>query len=94
MKVKQLANNQITYIDKELNGTYFQSYDSVIALVINKGGIFEKTLLSEHYDYSKTTMKYLCKFLGLDSISQVRNRLKSGKYSLNIDTDGNLLHDN
>lgn len=45
-------------------GVYFQSYDSIIALIDNKG----KIILDEYYhDYSRTTSKYLSQFLNLNT---------------------------
>ena len=55
----------------------FYSYGSLI--VIKKSN---KVSLTNLYDYSKTTMKYLNKFLGTSSISEVRKNIKSGNYSL------------
>ena len=51
-----VANHYI--ITTELNGIYFQSYDSVICHIKNG-----KLTLSQHYDYSFTTLKTLYKFL-------------------------------
>ena len=61
----------------------FQSYDSIIAIK-KIGGI---VVLSEHYDYSRTTMKYLKKFLGHD-ITETRKRISDGEYLIGIDTNG------
>lgn len=67
-------------------GTFFQSYDSVIAFIPRK--------LSKHYqfgtriqldrkfwDYSKTTGKYRNQFLG-EGIAATRKKIKSGEYKL------------
>jgi hypothetical protein len=61
MKVNQLAPNQIVCITNE--GTFFQSYNSVIAIRKNDGSI---ELDENYWDYSKTTGKYRNKFLGED----------------------------
>ena len=82
--IESMANNQVV-IEHE-GKTIFQSYDSVIA-IIGEG----KISLSHHYDYSRTTMKYLKQFLG-HGIKETRERIESGEYKLDIDTDGNRLH--
>ena len=56
MKIKVIAKNQfIFYIDEK---KYLQSYDSVVACT--DGGI---PILYKDWDYSRTTMKYVGKFL-------------------------------
>ena len=67
-------------------GLIFQSYESVIAIKSNDGPIS----LSEHYDYSRTTMKYLSRFLG-HGVAETRKKIASGEYKLNIDTKGKEL---
>lgn len=58
------------------NGYLFQSYSSIIAIQ-HKG----TTYLTDDYDYSVTTMKYLKQFLG-HGIKETRELLKSGSYKL------------
>jgi hypothetical protein len=77
------VKNQFTI--KSSEGEMFQSYKSPIALVDNEG----KVHLSEHYDYSRTTMKYLGKFLG-HGIQETRSRIASGEYSLDLSLDGKV----
>lgn len=55
--VKQLANNQ--FIVNTKNATYFQSYNSVVCKIDKTTN---KVTLSNHWDYSVTTAKYLYKF--------------------------------
>lgn len=58
---KQVSNQFIV----EHNGkTYFQSYESLIAVVRynSLAGVYECAIGSD-WDYSKTTMKYLYRFL-------------------------------
>ena len=56
MKIKVIAKNQfLFYINDK---TYLQSYDSVVAC--KDGGI---PILYKDWDYSKTTMKYVNRFL-------------------------------
>ena len=72
---RPVANQFIIYTNK---GTYFQSYDSVIAFKSNDG----KITLDDHYwDYSRTTGKYRNQFLG-ESIVDTRAKIKSGEYEL------------
>jgi len=67
--------NQFIVYDNEK--TYFQSYDSIIALV--KNGI---TYLDNYYwDYSTTTGKYRNAFLG-ENIHTTREKIKKGDYIL------------
>ena len=57
MKIKVIAKNQfIFYVEDK---TYLQSYDSVVACK-SDGGI---PILYKDWDYSRTTMKYVSKFL-------------------------------
>ena len=69
------------------NGTFFQSYRSMVAKVDNKGQVY----LSAYWDYSRTTMKYLYQFLrefGWYDINarEVRKLIKDGtfKYQENL----------
>lgn len=84
MKVQNMVNNngnkvenQFILISEEFE--IFQSYDSIIAKKYNSGLVE----LSEHYDYSKTTMKYLNLFLG-HNIQVTRDRIDSGAYKVNL----------
>ena len=86
-KVRQLANNQFEIENGEQR--IFQSYSSIIAIK----EIGKPTLLSEHYNYSKTTTKYLNQFLGHDR-KETEARLKSGEYIMGISTNGELINDN
>lgn len=56
--VKQLANNQ--FVINTENATYLQSYNSVVCKIDKPT---KKVTLSNHWDYSVTTSKYLYKFL-------------------------------
>lgn len=46
------------------DGQYFKSYQTMIAFRPNQGNI---VLDSNSWDYSKTTLKYLKEFLGINS---------------------------
>ena len=57
MKIKVIAKNQfIFYVEDK---TYLQSYDSVVACKSDG----EAPILYKDWDYSRTTMKYVNKFL-------------------------------
>lgn len=53
---REVANQFVINTNK---GTFFQSYDTIIAKVDNKAQIW----LSKDWCYSRTTMKYLYQFL-------------------------------
>lgn len=57
MRIKAIAKNQfLIYID---GSVYLQSYDSVVACK----SVGEIPILYKDWDYSRTTMKYVNKFL-------------------------------
>ena len=68
------APNQFIIYTNE--GKWFQSYTSMIAFVPKNNSVIH---IGGDYDYSRTTMKYLCKFLRVDSITDVRDRLADGR---------------
>ena len=70
-----VANQFIIYTDE---GTYFQSYDSVIAFRDNNRKI---TLDDYYWDYSRTTGKYRNEFLG-EGIADTRAKIELGVYKL------------
>ena len=74
MKIIQIANNQFEVRTSE--GRYFQSYDSVICKIDNNN----KVTLGEDYRYSRTTMKFLVQFLGVDSIKHVDKEVAASNY--------------
>jgi hypothetical protein len=81
-KVKQFegrngaVKNQ--FILKTNKGTYFQSYDSMIAFKPLSGAI---QLDATYWDYSVTTGKYRNLFLG-ESKKETEAKIKSGEYIL------------
>lgn len=56
--VQQLANNQ--FVINTENATYLQSYNSVVCKIDKSTN---KVTLSNHWNYSVTTSKYLYRFL-------------------------------
>ena len=70
-----VANQFVIYTDE---GTYFQSYNSVIAFISNDGNI---TLDDYYWDYSRTTSRYRNQFLG-ENTAETRFKIDSGEYKL------------
>jgi len=85
MKVRNMTNaagnktaNQ--YIVETDEGTYFQSYDTIIIFEPRSGG--GKTQLDVHkWDCTATTGKYRNLFLG-EHIAETRRKIKAGIYEL------------
>jgi hypothetical protein len=76
-KVYQIANNQFEIVTPK--GTYFQSYDSIIAFKPNDN---RRIQLDEYYwDYSRTTGKYRNMILN-EGIADTRAKIKSKEYLL------------
>jgi len=73
-----VPNQFIISTDK---GTYFKSYDSVIALETWGGQV----IITDDWNYSKTTSKYTCEFLNM-SLQEIKKAIKSGQFTL----DNNL----
>lgn len=57
MKIKSITKNQ--YLVYTSGKVYLQSYDSVVACK----SVGENPILYKNWDYSRTTMKYVSKFL-------------------------------
>jgi hypothetical protein len=77
MKIENLAPNQI--IIKDGKKTVFNSYGSNIC-EMKDDQIYLDPLL---YDYSRTTSKYLSKFLG-ETKKEIDKKIKSGAYKLEL----------
>ena len=60
------------------SGTYFQSYNTIIAFIDNEGKI---TLDEDNWDYSMTTSKYRNKFTGLTT-QETKKKIKAGLIQL------------
>ena len=89
MKVENITSNngnkianQFVIIDNE-NNKYFQSYNSMIALIVDDHyGEGKKIYLDQKYwKYSNTTGKYRNIFLG-ETITETKKKIKSGEYIL------------
>lgn len=66
------------FIIRTNEGVYFQSYQSIIALIKNDGSV----VLDDYYwDYSRTTGKYRNEFL-MEGIAETRQKIASGEYQL------------
>ena len=64
---------------------YFQSYNAVIAFrerFTPDKRDRQVVLDSDYWDYSRTTLKYLNRFLGTSSKADIQSRIDSGKYKL------------
>ncbi len=67
------------FIIETAEGTYFQSYDSIIAFIPHNEG---KTQLdSRYWDYSMTTGKYRNLFLN-EKKNETEAKIKDGTYEL------------
>lgn len=72
------------FIIKTENGTFFQSYHSVVAKITKDG----KLILSKHWDYSNTTMRNLYAFLRdygfyeYTSSKEMRKAIDNGEVTL------------
>ena len=76
MKIENLANNQI--VINEGSKSTFNSYGVNVAQ--KNDGII--TLDSKYWDYSKTTTKYLSRFLGGVCKKEIEKGIKEGVYLL------------
>lgn len=61
---------------KTNEGTYLQSYKSIVAFRPNNGNT---PTLGKHWDYSRTTMKYVNHFMN-STAKETRAKIKSGAY--------------
>ena len=72
----KVANQFIIYTDE---GTYYQSYFSMIAFIRKKDN---KVFLDSYYwDYSRTTSKYRNEFLN-ENTAETREKIKTKEYIL------------
>ena len=86
IKVRNMQNSKGNNVPNQFiitcgRKTYFQSYDSIIA-IINRDDEQTEIILDEgKWDYSVTTGKYRNYFLG-ESITETRKKIKNGEYTL------------
>jgi len=73
--ISQMANNQ-TVINTD-EGMFFQSYNTLIAFKPSNG---DTPVVTNDWDYSATTLKYLKQFLGLSGYTkkQIEKMIQSG----------------
>ena len=72
IKVSTFAPNQL--VIRTEHGAIFQSYDSRVAFRPNDGSTIT---VGVHWDYSRTTMKYLGQWLGMNT-PDIRKAIKEG----------------
>lgn len=77
MRVEQFQVKNQSLIHAE-SGTYFQSYNTIIAFIDINGKI---TLDEDKWDYSVTTSKYRNKFTGLTT-QETKKKIESGEIQL------------
>ena len=87
VRVTQMAANQ--FVIHTNDGTYFQSYNTLIA---RKGFDYLEdgnVVLQAGYwnNYSATTNRYLNMFLRTDGIAEIREHVASGKYVVSDDLE-------
>ena len=70
-----VPNQYVVSVNSE--GTYFQSYNSVIVAITPNGTFLDES----KWDYSITTRKYRNKFLN-ETIKETRAKIKSGEYKM------------
>ena len=80
MKIKAIAKNQ--FVIEIGEKTYLQSYDSVVA----HKSVGEMPILYKDWDYSRTTMKYVSKFL-----SNVFNKHITKKDIIKMAKEGKII---
>lgn len=66
------------FIVRTPDGTFFQSYDSLIVGKMNDGRVL---IDAKYWDYSKTTGKYRNQFLG-ETKAETEKNIKAGVYTL------------
>jgi hypothetical protein len=80
VRIENLANNQVV-VHGSTTST-FTSYGTLIAVNDFEAG---KTYLTDAWDYSATTTRYLAQFLGLPgkgAKAEIEKRLADGRYVL------------
>lgn len=75
--ITYLAPNQAIITDRQTGNVEFHSYSTKIAEV--KDG---QEFLAKKWEYSNTTTKYLCRFLGVKGKKDIETGIKNGLYLL------------
>lgn len=68
--------NQFIIQDDDCNVSYFQSYNTMIAMVSDDG-----KFIDYQWQYSRTTSKYLYQFLGMNR-KQIETGIKDGSITV------------
>ena len=81
--ISNLANNQVVIAQREDDGAFtgkkeFYSYGAKIA-EIKDNKIY---LDADNWNYSNTTIKYLCQFLGVKNKKAIESGIKENEYIL------------
>lgn len=79
LKVKSLTNsngNKVAnqFVVTTAEGTFFQSYGTIIAGYTNDGLVFD----ADYWNYSRTTSRHRNNFTGFDT-PETKKRIKEGK---------------
>jgi len=78
MKVENINNRPNQFIIENGNESIFQSYNSIIAKIIDNGFYPDTVYLDKKYwNYSKTTSKYRNIFLNMTT-KEIENHIKKG----------------
>ena len=82
MIVKNLVSNNGNPVpnqfDISINGArYMQSYSTICVVIVGKA-----VTLSDDWDCSRTTMRYVCQFLRVNSVAAIRKRIADGTYKV------------
>jgi len=78
--VSNLANNQTIIENRKTGVKEFYSYSTKIAEIKTNSDI--TFIDSKNWNYSRTTIKYLCKFLGYKNKNEVLAGVQSGNLIL------------
>ena len=82
IKVTNIDNRPNQFIIENGKETYFQSYDSIIAKVVDNDIYGDVIYLDKKYwNYSRTTSKYRNKFLNMTT-KEIENHIKNGNIQL------------
>ena len=87
MLVSQVGGNTNQFKVYMEKGVIFQSYSTLISFRDLNGKVY----LTSDWDYSKTTLKHLKIFLGIDlSVKDIRAKIAKGDYIL-VNSEKELL---